>query len=296
MELSLLPIGLSENLGANLLNKEDAAIRRPRYRRVAPSERPSFRLQERDREIVSLVHNYRLIPSRHIQRLIDGSDQKILRRLQALFHARYVDRISQGNNSEVLYALDDKGADLLAGIGQIERRRIDWGQKNRELTERFLEHTMMLTDFRAVLTLALRAIPDINISLWLPDGALREEVIVDYRKAPVVPDGYFVVERQGKKAHCFIEADQSTMSGRRFARKLKAYLGWWREGKSRDKLGAEFFRVLTLTKSPERATNLCKIAEEVCKRGEDPNATCLFWFACEEDYRLANPASVLERV
>jgi hypothetical protein len=92
----------------------------------------------------------------------------------------------------------------------------------------------MLTDFRAVLTLALRAIPDINISLWLPDGALREEVIVDYRKAPVVPDGYFVVERQGKKAHCFIEADQSTMSGRRFARKLKAYLGWWREGKSCD--------------------------------------------------------------
>ena len=142
---------MSEKQGANLLKKEDVATRRPRYRRAAPSERPSFRLQERDREIVSLVHDYRLIPSGHLLRLIDGSDQKILRRLQALFHARFVDRISQGQNSEMLYALDDVGVDLLAGMGRIERRRIDWSQKNRQLTERFLQHTMMLTDFRATL-------------------------------------------------------------------------------------------------------------------------------------------------
>ena len=32
------------------------------------------------------------------------------------------------------------------------------------------------------------------------------------------------------------------------------------------------FRVLTLTKSRERATNLRKIAEEVCTREADPNA------------------------
>jgi hypothetical protein len=200
MQLTTPLIGVSENQGANLLKKEDVATRRPRYRRAAPSERPSFRLQERDREIVSLVHDYRLIPSGHLLRLIDGSDQKILRRLQALFHARFVDRISQGQNSEMLYALDDVGVDLLAGMGRIERRRIDWSQKNRQLTERFLQHTMMLTDFRATLTLALRALPDIRIQTWMPDGVLRDEVIVDFRKTPIVPDGYVVLERQGKKS------------------------------------------------------------------------------------------------
>jgi hypothetical protein len=294
MEFTFPPVGVSEKLEANLLKEKDASIRRPRYRRVAPSERPSFRLQARDREIISLVHDYRVIPSGHIQKLVGGSDQKILRRLQVLFHARYVDRISQGHNTEVLYALDDAGADLLAAMGRIERRRIDWGQKNRELTERFLEHTLMRTNFRATLTLALRAIPDISISLWMPDGALRDEVIVDYRKAPVVPDDYVVLERQAKKSHNFTEADQSSMSGRRFSRKLRAYLAWRREGKSREKLGTEFFRVLTLTKSRERRDNLCKIAQDVCRREEDPNAPWLFWFASETDYRLENPASVLD--
>jgi hypothetical protein len=296
MQLTTQPIGVSQKIGANMLKKNRMAERRPRFRRAAPSERPRFRLQQRDREIVSLVHDYRLIPSGHIQRLVHGSHQKILRRLQALYHARYLDRISLGNNTEVLYALDDTGADLLAGMGKIERRRLDWGQKNRELTERFLEHTMMLTDFRTILILALRAMSEIDIQLWLPDGALREEVIVDYRKAPVVPDGYVVFERQGKKAHAFIEADQSTMTGRRFSRKLKAYLTWWQEGKSRDKLDAEFFRVLTLTKSRERRNNLCKIAQDVCGREEDPNARWLFWFGAETDYLIENPVSVLDAI
>jgi hypothetical protein len=296
MQLTIPPIGVSEKRGANLLKKEDVVKRRPRYRRVAPSERPSFRLQARDREIVSLIHDFRLIPSGHIQRLVEGSDQKILRRLQVLFHAGYLDRISQGHNTEMLYVLNDKGADLLSGMGRIERRRIDWAQKSRALTERFIEHTLMLSDFRATLTLALRAMPQIDMTLWRPDGALREEVIVDYRRAPIVPDGYFVLEHGGNKAHTFVEADQSTMSGRRFSKKLKAYLTWWREGKSRDKLGAEFFRVLTLTKSHERATNLCKIAKDVCKREEDPNAPWLFWFVSEESYNLDNPSSVLGEI
>jgi hypothetical protein len=86
------------------------------------------------------------------------------------------------------------------------------------------------------------------------------------------------------------------MSGRRFARKLKAYVAWWREGKSREKLGAEFFRVLTLTKSPERAMNLCRIAKDVCSKEAEPNAPWLFWFTNEEAYGLDDPARVLEPI
>jgi hypothetical protein len=296
MQLPTEAIAVSQKIDSNTLSKKPIAERLPRYRRAAPTEQPRFRLQDRDREIISLVHDFRVIPSGHIQRLIEGSDQKILRRLQVLFHGDYIDRINLGNNEEIAYGLGNRGADLLADMGRIERRRIDWGQKNRQLTERFLEHAMMVTDFRAILTLALRAMPDIAIQTWMRDGELRDEVLVDFRKSPVVPDGYFVLERRGQKAHYLLEGDQSTMSGRRFSRKLKAYLGYWREGRCREKLDASYFRVLTLTKSRERATNLCNIAEAVCRREEDPNARWLFWFACEQDYGFKNPASVLDPI
>jgi hypothetical protein len=296
MQPVIPPIGVSEKIGANELQEKPMAQRRPRYRRVAPSDQPRFRLQDRDRLIISLVHDYRLIPSGHILRLISGSDQKKRRRLQALFHGSYIDRIGLGNNEEIGYALANRGADVLADMGKIERGRTDWSQKNRQLTERFIAHTLMRTDFRAVLTLALREMPDISIQLWLPDGMLRDEVIVDYRKAPVVPDDYFILERRGNTAHSFNEADQSTMTGRRFARKIKAYATWQREGKSRAKLDAEFFRVLTLTKSRERRDNLCKIAQDVCRREEDPNTSWLFWFGSETDYSIDNPASVLDAI
>jgi hypothetical protein len=54
--------------------------------------------------------------------------------------------------------------------------------------------------------------------------------------------------------------------------------------------------VFTLTKSRERRDNLCRIAEEVCRREEDPNAQWLFWFSSEDAYALENPASVLQPI
>src|SRR5271166_1925834 len=64
--------------------------RRPRFRRV--EEPPPFQLTARDVAILHAVARYRFLSSTLIIRLIGGSAQQILRRLQLLFHHGYLDR------------------------------------------------------------------------------------------------------------------------------------------------------------------------------------------------------------
>ena len=65
-------------------------FRRPRFRRV--EEPPPFQLTARDVAILHAVARYRFVSSTLIIRLIGGSSQQILRRLQLLFHHGYLDR------------------------------------------------------------------------------------------------------------------------------------------------------------------------------------------------------------
>ena len=65
-------------------------VRKRRYERA--DEAPSFQLTERDAEIVLAIGRNRFLNSRQIQALVPGSSDKILRRLNGLFHAGYIDR------------------------------------------------------------------------------------------------------------------------------------------------------------------------------------------------------------
>ena len=67
------------------------AKRLPRFER-RPQDIPSFELTERDEAIMRIVARLRFARSTHIVSLLSvlypgASEQKILRRLQALFHA-----------------------------------------------------------------------------------------------------------------------------------------------------------------------------------------------------------------
>ena len=82
-----------------------------------------FTLTARDLEILETVHKYRYLEARHIRALVKGSDQQITRRLQGLFHNRYVGRflppqrmrldLEQGSPL-IAYALDLAGARALS--------------------------------------------------------------------------------------------------------------------------------------------------------------------------------------
>jgi Replication-relaxation len=111
--------------------------RLPRFQRHR-FRKPTLELQERDREIIRLVADCRVISSEEIQALIPGSAQSILRRLQKLYHGGFLDRPRHQKlrpNRKMIYALGQRGVHMLAqatggeGIG-----RQDLSERTSSLT------------------------------------------------------------------------------------------------------------------------------------------------------------------
>jgi len=64
---------------------------------------------------------------------------------------------------KMVYALGDKGADLLAEKFGIDRGKIKWNEKNKEVKDRHIQHTLMISNFRICLELALKNSPETNL-------------------------------------------------------------------------------------------------------------------------------------
>jgi hypothetical protein len=273
--------------------------RKPRFKRV-PVE--NIQLTERDIDILRHVHKHRFLRSTHLARLVGGSQQTLVRRLQLLYHHQYLDRpheqiqfYTYAGSRPMVYGLGNKGADLLAERFQIPRGRIDWTAKNKAVGPVFLEHTLLTADFMVALELACREHGKVRIISFgeilrqAPEATQRRKnpygwhVRVTYgheaHTLGVIPDKIFGLHRldrpEGKnKAYFFLEADRATMPVVRsnlrqtsFYRKLLAYHETWRQELHTRHYGISNFRVLTVTSSPERARN-CIAANKQATGGE----------------------------
>jgi hypothetical protein len=227
--------------------------------------------------------------------------REIQRRLQALYHHGYVQRLQLSDSDPIIYALGNRGADELLLHYGIDRQKIDWTSKNRDVGERYIQHGLMVSRFRHALELALRERSGATLRFWEPGGAFR--TAVEYQetvptrdggretqraRGAVVPDGFFALEAGGKTSYLFLEADRSTMQTTRYLAKLKHYFHFWttqvRGGTHPS--GMKGFRVLTITLSEARKEHLRLLAREVDPQGLGLN---LFWFACERVYETAPP-------
>jgi len=279
----------------------------PRYKRQ-PEALGGIRVSDRDAEIIKLVHDYRFMDSGQVQALVNGSDQVILRRLQKLFHHGYLDRpISQiifsnplMGHKNMVYGLGDRGADLLTEKFGIDRGNIIWKEKNKEVSQQYIQHTLMISNFRACLTLALRNTPEAKFVFWQRENPqeLRDYIIVTdggnkQKKLSIVPDGYFCIQDKGGKMYFFLEADRSTMTNARFLSKMRAYNLWHNRKGDEKKFGIHGFRVLTITKTRRRMENLYKVTRESYKQ---VNHGYMFWFTCIENYGLDNPENILHNI
>jgi hypothetical protein len=95
----------------------------------------------------------------------------------------------------------------------------------------------------------------------------------------VIPDRVFGLEFSdefGRQNHCwyFLEADCGTMPVTRhnldqssFYRKLLAYEATWRKELHRTRLGFDRFRVLTVTRSPQRVDHMLEVCSQL-QRGQ----------------------------
>lgn len=265
-------------------------------------------LQERDLEILKLIHNYRFIPSHHITNLIAGSERKILGRLQKLFHQGYLERLAdrririKAGSEKMVYAITRKAGDLLASEGGLDISKIDWDLKNRTVTERHIKHTLMIAKFRTILTLAAEGQKGVDIGQWKENRGsgkslnpeLSDTVKLEIKEGKeirlrIVPDAFFSLREDYSEMFFFLEADRGTMPTERFWKKLTAYRAWWKQGGSKKKLGAEHFRVLTITPSNKRRDNLREVAKRVKPAG-------MFWFAAEKSYSANKPGSIFEAI
>jgi len=279
--------------------------RAPKFKR-RPEEVGGLRLQERDVRIIRLLHDFRFINSDQIKALVNGSERGILTRLQKLFHHGFLDRpLSQIvypliGAQKMVYALGDKGADLLAEKFGIDRGKIKWNEKNKEAKDRHIQHTLMISHFRICLELALNNLPGTNLLFWEKENPKELKDYVYIRdlqgrefRAPIVPDGFFGIQDQKSKMYFFIEADQSTMTNARFLKKMKAYWNWWKQGKHTKRFGIKAFRVLTITKTEKRKENL----REITKKADDrQRGSLMFWFTSERNYSLQKPESILDAI
>lgn len=283
--------------------------RLPKYKRVSKKEAPRLVLQERDLEILKTVWDYRYLQSHHIIALIKGTRRKLYERLRKLYHHHYLDRLFfplqlySGGSEKTIHVLDKRGADLLVEKLGISREKIRWSNSIKSVEERNLRHSLMIANFRVILTLAVRNNPDLELLLWKQGNELRDSVSeVDENgvnvRYPVVPDAYFGVKDTRKPegrqvAYYFLEADRSTMTNDRYLKKMRGYWIYWREKKYKEKYKIHSFRVLTLTMTEKREDNLVRTTK---KADDNKKGSLLFLFTHEGLISIEKPESVLDPI
>lgn len=263
----------------------DKQQRLPRFTRD-PDAAGSFQFTLRDLEILRHVAEHRFIRSEWLIKLVGGSRQQLLRRLNLLYHHGYLERprrqldyFHEGGSKSLVYGLASRGAGRLRRDLNMPFERMDWTTRNKSVGRLFLEHTLMVSDFMAALELDTRQRPDVRLlyAHELPQPIGRENSrepfrwTVDFpgkRRVGVVPDKVFaleVIHLDGRieRTHYFLEADQGTMPIDRhnlrqscMMRKLKAYEATHLSEACGIRLGANRFRTLIVTPKLERAQNI----------------------------------------
>ena len=265
--------------------------RLPRFTRAAPEHRPSFQLTERDIAIIRIAADHRFVRSDHVSKLLTANHEKILRRLQALFHNAYLDRpdaqrdFYRAGSDKMIYALGNRGARLLIDQHGLDIADVDWSRKNFEARRPFIQHQLAVVDFRVALILAVRARPGLALIeprqlLAAMPAATREakrplawRVKVQHKGAPqeigVNPDYAFAIRfPDGSRRAFLVECDRGTMPVERaglkqtsIVKKLLTYRRGHKQKLHQRAFDWKAFRVLFVTNTAQRAANILSAIE-----------------------------------
>jgi hypothetical protein len=265
--------------------------RLPRFNRTNSAS--PLQITARDRQIVQSVYHHRFLRSSQIASLLGNKLQPILRRLQLLYHHRYLERpraqldyYHSTGSRPIVYGLGNKGAALLRNELGMRVADVKWGEKNRSVGRIYLEHALLISDVMVAFEIASRQngqIRLINQPEWLLPSELNREAqpfrwkvsISSNATLGLIPDRAFALEYQDEsantnRANFFLEADRGTMPVKRsnlsqtsMYRKFLAYEATWQRGIHRSRFGFHRFRVLTVTKSAERLRSLIETCSQL---------------------------------
>lgn len=296
-----------------------------RKKRFVRDKNPEpMRLTERDLAMIHAVYQHRFLSSTHLIALMGGSRDKVLRRLQALYHNGYLDRPREQltphameGTKPFVYGLSDRGATLLEQYEGIARGKIRWSAKNDTAQFPFIQHTLLVADFMVALEVACRAHGGITLltaQTILEERAPQQtrarqnplkmmaKLMVDGESVDigVVPDAFFGLRYADappgqNETFFFLEADRQTMvqksrdfSGKNSTiyRKMLGYFGIDREKRYIAQFGIRNARVLFFTLSRPRADNMIAL-NKVFRDGE---GLSMFLF---NDYELISSPDFL---
>ena len=282
--------------------------RRSRFHR---DEKP-FELTDRDREILEAIFRYRYITARGLIARF-GRPRAIYRRLTALYHGGYVQRLflferPQGYGSpEAIYVIDKPGAREVTG-GQFERHRTKI-ERRAKIGRHHLKHALGLSEFQLCLDLAAEQQEGVAVERFIADREDKKMVfavsVPRYRvsrKGPerkggterltLWPDAEFTIASETGRSYYFLESD---FADRKPERLFKRFLAYWQYTvRDRAQLfhdrGVNGALVLFITSGERQQETLIKIAEQVPEiRRNRPG----FWFLNREDLSFEHPARLI---
>lgn len=260
-----------------------APKRRPKFKRASPQ---SIKLTEDDIAITRYIAEHRFRRSSDVFRHLSHRPPKKLReRLRKLYDLGYLDRpLAQRDDhiqigkAHLIYALGDRGAQLLSEVDGFVAPKSSWTNKNRTVGRKHIQHTLRIADISD----AVYRLPHYNSSIsvlteadilatalpivqrdpqpwqWqarvrLPDGTLRPTI--------TVPDYVFGldVSDQRKRYFYFCEADRRTEPVCRtkrkrssVVRKFEAYLAGYQASLHTTRYRIGNLRFLFVTTSQQR--------------------------------------------
>ena len=291
---------------------------------------PPLHLQERDAAMIHAVFENRFLTIPLLSALFppheqdrtrryryeatathDTTHSNLRRRLRALFHHGYLTRFITHIGGEHIYALDTKGAQLLRDNQLSLPLSIDWAEKNRDISTPYAHHALMVARFRTALSVALKVTPAFSLPHFERESKdLKAEWKRQGARVFVNPDAFFILrdstQPEGRQRTAyFLEADRSTMQLSRLLEKYARYSAMYEDRKHIEAFGVPNFRVLTITKSKERAANLLALLTADTlgrkKNGEPisnpiPKAhRAFFYFTTEANYH-EHPQNVLAAI
>ncbi len=256
------------------------------YRRYIRNPIPKrYQPQPRDNRILERLDQYSRLDTYQLLALLRPFGLRNLRRrLQYLFHDGLVGR-QRHDPDPIVYSLTNKGREQLAK---------DKLPPKKKAGREYIDHTLMISRFRATLDLALQPQGKTHLIAWQKESAdLKAVIKTKGQRLVIKPDGFFTIQHRGKPLHFFLEADRSTMTNQRYLAKLRAYWLWWEKGGHQRTFNIPNFRVLTLTISEKRKENLRALARQA---DDKKRGSTMFSFTCEKSFRLEDPETILKSV
>lgn len=238
-------------------------------------------------KVVHAVYSCRFLTAAQISRLFPQNHDRTEDAVSLLVNSEYLTAIKRPTLDpyapNVVYALGQRGASLVADRLGIDRRHVTWRKYQNSVGLQFLDHRLAVNDVRIALTMGLARLGG-RVEYWWYEFKIEENIDDPDELAPPLklrPDAYARCRARVRGCHFFIEADLATESHPRFGGKVRRYLAYKDSTLFRAHLGGKAFRVLIVVPGPSRLRALKRVVE-------NEGGQRIFWLATLPDVTERN--------